>query len=100
MIDQPEGTDPMIKTLLLICALGTPQAECSIDTAAAVIQGPDAMSLVECGLHGRHTSPTARSPAISTAPTTSRSAALGRRCLRRLADPERRAGARQRPAID
>jgi hypothetical protein len=43
----------MFKTLLLICALGTPQAECSTATAEAVIQGPDAMSLVECGLHGQ-----------------------------------------------
>jgi hypothetical protein len=43
----------MIKTLLLICTLGTPQADCSIATAEAVIQGPDAMSLVECGLHGQ-----------------------------------------------
>ena len=42
-----------MKTLLLICALGTPQADCSIGTAEAVIQGPDAMSLVECGLHGQ-----------------------------------------------
>jgi hypothetical protein len=37
----------------LICALGTPQAESSRATAEAVIQGPDAMSLVECGLHGQ-----------------------------------------------
>lgn len=43
----------MFKTLLLICVLGTPQADCSMDTAAAVIQGPDAMSLVECGFHGQ-----------------------------------------------
>jgi hypothetical protein len=43
----------MMKTLLLICALGTPQADCSITTAEAVIQGPDAMSLVQCGLHGQ-----------------------------------------------
>jgi hypothetical protein len=43
----------MIKTLLLICALGTPQPDCSMATAEAVIQGPDAMSLVECGLHGQ-----------------------------------------------
>jgi hypothetical protein len=43
----------MIKTLLLICTLGTPQADCSTATAEAVIQGPDAMSLVECGLHGQ-----------------------------------------------
>ena len=43
----------MIKTLLLICALGTPQADCSITTAEAVIQAPDATSLVQCGLHGQ-----------------------------------------------
>ena len=36
----------MMKTLLLICAIGTSHADCSMDTAAAVIQGPDAMSLV------------------------------------------------------
>jgi hypothetical protein len=43
----------MFKTLLLICSLGIPRADCSIETAAAVIQGPDAMSLMECGLHGQ-----------------------------------------------
>ena len=42
----------MMTTLLLICALGTSQADCSIDTAEAVIQGPEATSLVECGLYG------------------------------------------------
>jgi hypothetical protein len=43
----------MTKTVPLVCALGTPQAECSMDTAAAVIQGPDTTSLVRCGLHGQ-----------------------------------------------
>ena len=43
----------MFKTLLLICALGTPQADCSTATATAVIQGPDVMSLVECGFYGQ-----------------------------------------------
>lgn len=43
----------MIKTVLLICTLGIPQPDCSMRTAEAVIQGPDAMSLVECGLHGQ-----------------------------------------------
>jgi hypothetical protein len=43
----------MIETLLLICAVGIPQADCTAATAEAVIQGPDAMSLVECGLHGQ-----------------------------------------------
>lgn len=45
--------DMVMTTLLLICALGTSQADCSIDTAQAVIQGPEAASLVECGLHGQ-----------------------------------------------
>ena len=43
----------MMKALLLICALGTPPGDCSVETATAVIQGPDATSLVECGLHGQ-----------------------------------------------
>lgn len=43
----------MMKTLLLICALSTARADCSIDTAEAVIQGPDTTSLVQCGLHGQ-----------------------------------------------
>jgi hypothetical protein len=43
----------MIKTLLLICALGVSQGDCDLDSAAAVIQGPDAESLVTCGLHGQ-----------------------------------------------
>ncbi len=43
----------MMKTLLLICALGVPQGDCDIETAAAVIQGPEAPSLVTCGLHGQ-----------------------------------------------
>ena len=45
--------DMVMTTLLLICALGTSQAECSIDTAEAVIQGPETASLAECGLHGQ-----------------------------------------------
>jgi hypothetical protein len=43
----------MMKTLLLICSLGTAQPDCSVATAEAVIDGPDAMSLVACGLHGQ-----------------------------------------------
>jgi hypothetical protein len=43
----------LMKTLLLICAMGMEQADCSINTAEAVIQGPDAESLVDCGLHGQ-----------------------------------------------
>jgi hypothetical protein len=43
----------MLRTLLLVCAIGTPQPECSPATADAVVQGPEATSLVECGLHGQ-----------------------------------------------
>jgi hypothetical protein len=43
----------LMKTLLLICTVGTGHADCSTKTAEAVIQGPDAESLVECGLHGQ-----------------------------------------------
>jgi hypothetical protein len=43
----------MIKSLVLICSLGVPQPDCSTVTAEAVILGPDAMSLVERGLHGQ-----------------------------------------------
>lgn len=42
-----------MKTLLLICALGMPRGECNVETATAVVQGPDAQSLVTCGLHGQ-----------------------------------------------
>lgn len=43
----------MMQTLVLICALATPQADCDPETADTVVQGPEAMSLVECGLHGQ-----------------------------------------------
>jgi hypothetical protein len=43
----------MMKTLILICLLGTAHADCTENTADAVIQGPDAESLVECGMHGQ-----------------------------------------------
>ena len=43
----------MMQTLLLICALATPQADCGPKTADMVVQGPEAMGLVECGMHGQ-----------------------------------------------
>ena len=50
----------MLKVLILICATGLPQPECSIDTATAVVQGPEAASLMECSLHGQaYLAPTA-----------------------------------------
>ncbi len=38
-----------MKSLLLICALGLSHADCTIDTASAVIQGPLASGLAQCG---------------------------------------------------
>jgi hypothetical protein len=43
----------MMKTLILICGLGIPQPDCSMTTPEVVILGPEAQSLVECGLHGQ-----------------------------------------------
>ena len=43
----------MLKTLILICLVGTAQADCNENSADAVILGPDAVSLVECGMHGQ-----------------------------------------------
>ena len=43
----------MIQTLLLICALAVPRPACSPDTAADVIQGPPATSMMGCALMGQ-----------------------------------------------
>jgi len=50
---QGKGRYMLMKTLLLVCVVGLKQADCSVHTAEAVIQGPDAQSFVECGLHGQ-----------------------------------------------
>ena len=42
-----------MKTLILICALGVPRADCSIDTAMTVVQGPDAGHPAQCGFLGQ-----------------------------------------------
>lgn len=42
-----------MKTLILVCAMGVAQPDCSIATATAVIQGPEAASPMQCGLHGQ-----------------------------------------------
>lgn len=43
----------MMKALILICTLGLPRGDCSIDTAAAVVQGAEASHLAQCGFHGQ-----------------------------------------------
>lgn len=42
----------MMKSVLLFCALGTTQPDCSIDTAISVIQGPDASDRAQCEVLG------------------------------------------------
>lgn len=43
----------MMKTLILICALGMARADCDSETAIAVVQGPDAGGLAQCGFLGQ-----------------------------------------------
>ncbi len=43
----------MIKTLILICAVGIARPDCSEDTAVSVIRGPDAGNLAQCGFLGQ-----------------------------------------------
>jgi hypothetical protein len=38
-----------MKSLILICALGLSHADCAIDTATAVIQGPEGRGPAQCG---------------------------------------------------
>ncbi len=39
-----------MNSLILICALGLSHAECSVDTAEQVVQGPETESLASCGM--------------------------------------------------
>lgn len=43
----------VMKTLILICTLATLRQDCTIETAAAVVQGPEASGLVQCGFLGQ-----------------------------------------------
>ncbi|MGI9488996.1 MAG: hypothetical protein ACR2RF_24560 [Geminicoccaceae bacterium] len=43
----------MMKTLILICALGMARADCTPETSVAVLQGPEAGSLAQCGFLGQ-----------------------------------------------
>ncbi|MGI9417869.1 MAG: hypothetical protein ACR2RA_08540 [Geminicoccaceae bacterium] len=43
----------MMKTLILVCALGLARGDCGMDSAVAVVQGPDASSLAQCGFVGQ-----------------------------------------------
>ena len=43
----------MMKTLILICALSMPRADCTPDSSVVVLQGPDAGGLAQCGFLGQ-----------------------------------------------
>jgi hypothetical protein len=43
----------MMKTVILICALGMARPDCSTETAMTVVQGPDASDLASCGFLGQ-----------------------------------------------
>jgi len=43
----------MFKMLILVCSVGLAPADCRIDNAVAVIDGPDAANEVVCGLYGQ-----------------------------------------------
>ena len=42
----------MMKAVILICALSMSRPDCSVETAANVIRGPEANALAQCGLLG------------------------------------------------
>lgn len=43
----------MMKTLILVCAIGLPRGDCGVDTAVSVIQGPESGNPAMCALHGQ-----------------------------------------------
>ena len=43
----------MFKVLILVCSTALSPTECKVDTAVAVINGPDAPNELMCGLNGQ-----------------------------------------------
>ena len=43
----------MLEVVILVCSIHLAPADCQVDTATAVIQGPDVANSVLCGLHGQ-----------------------------------------------
>ena len=43
----------MLQVLILICSANISAAECQLETASDVINGPKVASVMECGLHGQ-----------------------------------------------
>ncbi len=44
---------PMLKAVLLVCALNVPPGECRPETALDVVVGPEVGNVTACGLHGQ-----------------------------------------------
>ena len=43
----------MMKTLILVCAIGMARNDCTPESSVAVLQGPDAGGLAQCGFLGQ-----------------------------------------------
>lgn len=43
----------MVKSVILICALGVSKGDCNLQSAEAVIQGPSVAHAGQCGLYGQ-----------------------------------------------
>lgn len=43
----------MFKVLILVCSVSLAPQDCQVDSAAAVINGPDAANELLCGLNGQ-----------------------------------------------
>lgn len=43
----------MFKVLILVCSMALAPQDCQTDSAASVINGPDAPNAVMCGLNGQ-----------------------------------------------
>lgn len=43
----------MFKVLILVCSVNLAPAECQINTALDVINGPEAQNELMCGFHGQ-----------------------------------------------
>jgi len=43
----------MLKTVILVCALGMARPDCNVDNAISVVQGPEASHQAQCGFLGQ-----------------------------------------------
>ena len=43
----------MFKVLILVCSTALAPADCKVDTATSVINGPESANEIQCGLNGQ-----------------------------------------------